>query len=330
MKFVRAAIAVASAMSMVMGCSSGAPVAKQAPPAVAVDEPVLDGTYRLDLDGKRVQVNGKAMHAPPAPSLFAFRSACSHTGCIATGTLLQGDDAKHAASYTVVLDYVSGGWQMASPNTFSCSDGSTSPGVVAWFVKPGPDRSLVGTYYATHAVGVDCVSAMQAPMTLTRVGDVERGVPVADPRAVTALSASAPDGLKGRYRQVSTYRGPGEAPPNDEIELESKTVEMMTMCVRNTEQCWALATANFDGATVQWPMVFANGVWSVSRRASHNEGCPNRSTTEMVMHSDYPMPQPPLNPVPKLTGTESFDFHSASTPCAGAFDYDSVLERTGS
>ncbi|CAN5588485.1 hypothetical protein BH09ACT8_BH09ACT8_63440 [soil metagenome] len=323
-------IAVALAMSLATGCSSGTPVAKPPPPAAAVDEPALDGTYRLDLDGKRVLVNGKAMHAPPAPSLFAFRSACSHTGCVATGTLLQGDDPKHATNYTVVLDYVDGGWQMAAPNTFSCSDGSTSPGVVAWFVKPGPDRSLVGTYYATHAVGVDCVSAMQAPMTLNRVGDVDHGVPVADPHAVTALSASAPDGLRGRYRQVNTYRGQGAPPSNDEIELQAKAVDMMTMCVRNTEQCWALATANYDGKTVQWPMAFANGVWSVGRRASHGEDCPNQSTTEMVMHSDYPMPQPPLNPVPKLTGTESFDFHSPNTPCAGAFDYDSVLERTGS
>ena len=329
MMYVRATVSVASAMSVVMGCSSGAPVATPSPPATALDEPVLDGTYRLDLDGNRVLVNGKAMHAPPAPSLFAFRSACSHSGCIATGTLLQGTDSKHASAYTVVLDYVSGGWQMASPNTFGCSDGSTSPGVVAWFIKPRPDKSLEGTYYATHAVGVDCVSTMQAPMSLTRIGDVEPGIPVADPRAVTALSASAPDGLKGRYRQVSTYRGQGKPPPNDEIELESKTVDMMTMCVRNTEQCWALATANYGGETVQWPMAFVNGVWSVSRRASHNEGCPNRSTTETVMHSDYPMPQPPLNPVPRITGTESFDFHSTSTPCAGAFDYDSVLERTG-
>ena len=317
-------------MSVAMGCSAGTPIATTPPPAVAVDEPVLDGTYRLDLDGKRVMVNGKAMHAPPAPSLFAFRSACSHSGCVATGTLLQDDNIKRATNYTVVLDYVSGGWQMATPNTFGCSDGSTSPGVVAWFIKPGPDRSLVGTYYATHAVGVDCVSAMQAPMTLSRVGDVERGVPVADPHAVAPLSVSAPDGLKGRYRQVNTFRGQGAPPPNDETEVEAKTVEMMTMCVRNTEQCWALATADFDGTTVQWPMVFANGMWSVSRRASHNEACPNQSSTEMVMHSDYPMPQPPLNPVPRLTGTETFDFHSPSTPCVGAFDYDSVLERTGS
>lgn len=323
---------IASALVLIVatGCSSAVSAVPPPQSAVVIYEPALDGTYRLDLDGKHVLVNGKAMHAPPAPSLFAIRSACSHSGCVATGTLLQGDDSKRATDYTVVLDYVNGGWQMAAPNTFSCPDDSTSPGVVAWFVKPGPGRTLVGTYYAAHAVGVDCVSAMQAPMTLTRVGDVDPAVAVADPHAVPALSASAQDGLKGKYSQVNTYRGAGGAPQTGEVEVQAKTVDMMTMCLRNTEQCWALATATYHGTTVQWPLAFANGVWSVSRRASRDEGCPDRSTTEMVMHSDYPMPQPPLNPVPQLTGTESLDFDSPSTPCAGAFAYDSVLKRTGS
>ncbi len=323
------ALTAALTITVATGCSAGTPIAAPSPPATAVDEPVLDGTYRLDLDGKRVLVNGKVMHAPPAPSLFAFRSACSHTGCVATGTLLQSDNMKRGTNFTVVLDYVNGGWQMTAANTFSCADNSTTPGMVAWSIKPGPDRSLVGTYAAAHAGGPDCVSVMQAPMTLTRVGDVDPQVSVADPLAVEPLSVSAPEGLRGKYSQFISYRGQGAPPPSDEIEVEAKTIDMATMCVRNTEQCWALATATYDGATAEWPLVFGDGKWSVSRRASRNHSCPNHTSTETLMHSDYPMPLPPLNPMPRLTGTETFDFTSASSRCEGATTYDSVLERIG-
>lgn len=328
MKFAHATMTVLVVLTVAMGCSSGEP-AKTAHSEAVHDGPVLDGTYRMDLDGNHLSVNGKPMHAPPAPSSFAFRSACSHTGCVATGTLLQDNDIHHAANFTVILDYVHGDWQMVAANSFPCADGSTTNGILAWFLKPGPNRSLAGTYYGVHTGGIDCAAALQAPMTLTRVGDADPAITVANPRAVAALSPSAPEGLRGKYKQTNTYRGDGSPPSTNAIEVDADAVEIKTMCVRDTDQCWALATATYGGATAEWPLVFDDGMWSVSRRASGSEGCPNHTTTKMVMHADYPMPPPVLNPMPRLKGTETLDFNSLDTPCAGLFTYDTVLERTG-
>jgi hypothetical protein len=329
MTAVRTTIALALVLAVVVGCSSGELTATS-PSTAPLTEPVLDGTYRLDLDGQRASVNGKPMHAPPAPSLFALRSACSHTGCVATGTLLQGDDKSRATNFTITLDYVGGGWQTVAGNTFSCPDGSTVPGIVAWLFKSGPDKEFAGTYYAVHAGSADCVTAMQAPMTLKRIADVDPAIPVADPRAVPAYAPSAPEGLRGRYSETSTYLGDGTPPSADTAEVNAHAVELTTMCVRNTDQCWTLQTETYDGATVEWPMMYADGKWSVSRRPSSGRGCPDHSNATLVMHADYPMPLPALNPVKRLTGTEVFDFSGPGGQCAGSYAYNTVLERTSS
>jgi hypothetical protein len=328
MKLVRATIAAALALTVAMGCSPGEQ-AKTDRPEAAHDVPVLDGTYRMDLDGNHLSVNGKPVHAPPAPSMFAFRSECSHSGCVATGTLLQDKDIHHAANFTVILDYVRGDWRMVTVNSFPCDDGSTTDGILAWVLKPGPNGSLAGIYYGAHAGGADCAAVLHAPMTLTRVGDVDPAVPVADPHAVPALTASAPEGFRGNYKQVDTYRGAGPPPSIDAVEIDADAVQIKTMCVRNTDQCWALATAAYGGKTAEWPLAFADGKWSVSRRASGRQSCPDHTTATTVLHADYPMPPPVLNPMPRLTGAETLDFNSPSTSCAGSFTYSTVLQRTG-
>jgi hypothetical protein len=147
-----------------------------------------------------------------------------------------------ATNFIITLDYVRGGWKTVLDNIFTCQDNSAVPVIVAWFFKANPDQEFAGTYYAVHTAGVDCVTALQAPMTLKRVGDVDPGVAVADPRGVPALSPSAPEGLRGRYIQTSTYRGDGTPPLADTIEVNARAVEMATMCVGNTDQCWTLET----------------------------------------------------------------------------------------
>ena len=103
-------------------------------------------------------------------------------------------------------------------------------------------------------------------------------------------------------------------------------VEMKTMCVRNTDQCWTLAARTSGSATVEFPLLFADGKWSLDVRASRDQRCTNGSTAKTVIRTEYTMPQPAPNPIPRLTGTETFDF---SGQCTGSYAYDSVLERTG-
>jgi len=319
MKFFHATVAAALGLAVATGCSSGEP-SKESGSTAAHNGPVLDGTYRVDLDGKQRLGNGTPMPIAPISNSYAFRSTCSPTGCVAAATLLQRDDIKRAANFPVILDYVDGGWQMVTADTFTCRDGSTTPGISAWFLKPGPNGSLVGTFYSAQAARIDCVATLQAPLSLTRVGDVDPGVAIADPSAVAAFSPSAPEALRGKYNQTNTYRGEGTKPPSTGV------VEMKTMCVRNTDQCWTLAARTSGSATVEFPLLFADGKWSLDVRASRDQRCTNGSNAKTVIHTEYTMPQPAPNPIPRLTGTETFDF---SGQCTGSYAYDSVLERTG-
>ena len=74
--------------------------------------PPLDGTYRLSYDLAKQTDNG-APHPQPNinPVWWAFRSSCTSTGCVATGTRL--DDNNHQATssnpiHTTELHFVDG------------------------------------------------------------------------------------------------------------------------------------------------------------------------------------------------------------------------------
>jgi serine/threonine protein kinase, bacterial len=78
----------------------------------------LDGTYRLNFDLAKQTANGLPNPLPNAkPVWWAFRSSCTSTGCVASGTRL--DDNNHQATssnpvHTTELHFVDGHWQRTS------------------------------------------------------------------------------------------------------------------------------------------------------------------------------------------------------------------------
>ncbi|MGO9151838.1 MAG: serine/threonine-protein kinase [Mycobacterium sp.] len=83
---------------------------KPAPPAA-----VLDGTYRLEYDyGKQTQ-NGAPDPHPNTDNTawWAFRSSCTSTGCVATGTKLDDNNHQVASTppHTADFRFTDGHWQ---------------------------------------------------------------------------------------------------------------------------------------------------------------------------------------------------------------------------
>lgn len=203
--------------------------AKPAPPAA-----VLDGTYHLDHDLARQTANGA-----PDPQLttgnitwWAFRSSCTSTGCVATGTRLDGNNHQVAQTPadTGVLHFTDGHWQSAPVQRqvpYQRCLGADGKSVVAGAdtemlthsFEPQPDGTLRGVQTDTVLTN-ECGyqgKVWQTPLVATRVGDVPAGVAVADPATVTAApapSSPSPGGCgchSGLRRRLQLRLRPGKA-----------------------------------------------------------------------------------------------------------------------
>ncbi|OBI31834.1 nuclease PIN [Mycobacterium sp. E1386] len=173
--------------------------------------PVLNGSYKLDYDQSKRTTNGVAIrHDGPATGWWAFRSACTASGCAATGTRL--DNATHQAAdggKTDTLHFVGGYWQGApQQDRLSCTQpnsqiGATQQETLAWSLAPQADGTLRGTVTET-VLSNECGAqgaVVRVPVVATRVGDVPAGVNLSDPAQAistsTAASAPAPPVLGG-------------------------------------------------------------------------------------------------------------------------------------
>ncbi|OBI23790.1 serine/threonine-protein kinase [Mycobacterium sp. E2238] len=173
--------------------------------------PVLNGSYKLDYDQSKRTTNGVAIrHDGPATGWWAFRSACTASGCAATGTRL--DNATHQTAdggKTDTLHFVGGYWQGApQQDRLSCTQpnsqiGATQQETLAWSLAPQADGTLRGTVTET-VLSNECGAqgaVVRVPVVATRVGDVPAGVNLSDPAQAistsTAASAPAPPVLGG-------------------------------------------------------------------------------------------------------------------------------------
>ena len=169
----------------------------------------LDGTYQLTYDQTKRTGNGvQIRHDGPATDWWAFHSACTSSGCAATGTQL--DDANHQVASTAdggqtdSLRYVGGYWQGApQQDRVGCTQpngqvNATQQETVAWSLAPQADGTLRGTKTET-VLSNECGAqgaVVRTPVVATRVGDVPAGVNLADPaqvvNATTTPAAPSP------------------------------------------------------------------------------------------------------------------------------------------
>lgn len=154
--------------------------------------PPLDGTYRIDLEYSKETLNGGRAPGDLSNSSEwnAFRSACSPTGCSATGTVLDSQNLQAAILPAVnyVLHWTNGRWQ-ADDRTdqivcYTKGDYQdrhhTSVSTIMFVPQPG--GSFSGTYewtIRTNECG-DSGETRIVPITATRTGPPPVGL-VPDP-----------------------------------------------------------------------------------------------------------------------------------------------------
>jgi serine/threonine protein kinase, bacterial len=184
-----------------------APARFNATSSASAAQPVLNGAYRLDYDRAKQTSNGVIGTNGAQTSWWAFLSACTNTGCAATGTKL--DNTDHQAAKTTgtgntgVLHFVDGHWQSAPRQLQTqcrvahATQTSTQAETVVWSLTPQPDGTLRGVQTQTVQSN-ECGAQgamLRIPVVASRVGDVPAGVNVADPAqasANTAVPATAP------------------------------------------------------------------------------------------------------------------------------------------
>jgi serine/threonine-protein kinase len=164
-----------------------------AAPTTSAAPPVLDGTYRVDLNRAQETFNGTPNPQPPnATTWWAFRSACTSTGCVARGIMLDNNNHQTASTrgggHPIVLDFQDGAWQ-SRPETlqFACTgpNGTPTQEATTQITSLRPDAR--GQLHGVMTVIVQTDECGQKggrfviPAVATRTGDVPPGVTVPNP-----------------------------------------------------------------------------------------------------------------------------------------------------
>lgn len=166
-------------------------------PATAAGGPALDGTYRVDYDWAKQTANGASTTGDPATtkttSWWAFRSSCTATGCVATGSRLAEANHNEASGGTRVLRFADGHWQdtpyLHPPAQCRGASGTaTDTSTLSWSLEPQPDGTLRGVQTETVLTN-ECGNqgtVYQTPIVASRTGDVPSSVTMADPALFAA------------------------------------------------------------------------------------------------------------------------------------------------
>ena len=151
---------------------------------------VLDGTFRLDFDNAHQTVNGLPVSTPvPNKTVWwAFRSLCTSTGCVATGSQLVDTNHQEAAGVVGVFHFADGHWQdtpyLQPPHQCSGTNVTvTHTMTISWSLEPQPNGTLRGVVTGTVLTN-ECGNqgkVYRTPISATRMGDMPPDVIVADP-----------------------------------------------------------------------------------------------------------------------------------------------------
>ena len=309
---------------LVAGCSSSAPTSTV--PALSgpgSSGPTLNGIYSIATGPYQEYVTSKTR--PVDTYLAAFASTCGATGCVATQTPV--DDAKKPiqGAPSRILDFVDGSWRWSGEVDGTCvAEGSNAARPARYFksmtLAPQSDGALTGTLVTLS--GTDpCHVANHAPVTLTRVADVESNVALPDPASLPAQVSSPATGLRGAYDYHYTDRQFAKSQP-----VTRATVS--TYCVRTGTKCVTLLL--FSNAA-QSPFNFqvlgyADGHWTATSDAGEEPCAPGPGADKKSVVTDFALPKPPTDPITTLTGVETTRWIG---PCPAERQSDIVLNRTG-
>jgi serine/threonine-protein kinase len=265
------------------------------------------GIYRVDF-GRATRLDGVGdPNAAPSTGTYGLRSVCRPAGCVATASKYNGD-----ASFapTMVFDQVGARWMAVAVAPSPCKNATVDTWQV-FTLQPQPDGTLAGEFIRLTAN--QCQE--KRPVTFTRTGDVDvnadfKGVP--DPDKLPPRVVSPAEALRGRYRIARTFTGMGTQ------QLGESAVT--TYCLRAGDRCMSY----FSVASGDLPLIFDGGNW-VWKDESDGP-CPNGDMSHLSANAQFPLPQPPQNPIPELTGHGTW---VQTGSCAVNLNIDETFTRTG-
>ena len=235
-----------------------------------------------------------------------MRTVCRPTGCVATAARLSGDPVSLSP---IVFDDVGGRWVAVGIVSDKCNNAPAEYWAV-YTLQPRPDGTFAGDRTLVSTSGC---TGFDTAVTFTRTGDVDvNSVP--DPASQPPRVVSPAEALHGRYHNVTTY-STGNTEEND--------FGGRTDCLRTGERCMSF----FHNPNQEQDLDFGNGKWT--RNAQFDAPCSTGGTTQVTMTGEFPLPQPPQNPITLLSGHGHQGAPGNTTACPAGGDYDEKFTRTG-
>jgi tRNA A-37 threonylcarbamoyl transferase component Bud32 len=287
------------------GVFAGVRLTEHNKPASAAPSGPFTGTYRTDF-GPSIRLDDlPGAGAPPAlTSTYGLRSVCRTTGCVMTAARLGG---AAVASPAMVFDQVGGLWVAVALGSDSCH-GVDAEVWQVFTLQPRPDGTLAGEYTTTTSTAC----ADKRTVTLTRTGDVDvNSLP--DPASQPPRVVSPAQALRGRYRITRTF--------TNRIPSAEMNTAVSTDCLRTGDRCMSY----FHEPSGDLPMVFGGGSWTWNVDA--DVACPmSADSTHVISSGMHPLPQPPQDPIARLTG---HGHQQQSAPCEMNADFEETITRAG-
>ena len=284
----------------------GSSAAPKATKALVPNTGPFTGVYNVDF-ARVTSLEGQVPKgATPTSETWAVRSACGSAGCMATASRLSGDTLQVTS---MVLDQVGGNWVAVSVGSTTCGklDGEVWE---TFTLQPRPDGTLAGE--ATQTMAVGCGN--KRSVTFTRTGDVDVST-LPDPATLPPRVVSPAEALRGHYHQL-------DVTPTGFKEEGDFTVQ--TNCLRTGDRCMSFFHAP---PSSWWALVFGGGQWVYARE--FDSRCSKGGTAHVKVNTQFPLPQPPQNPIALLTGQGFEDVQSANGTNCGSTNVTVKFTRTG-
>jgi serine/threonine-protein kinase len=293
-----AAILIIAAVSLILVALSGnepSPRTQSAP---------LNGTFDVEFAAQTAP-NGEPLNTPGGRETWVIQSACPTGGCVATATRVSGSQAM---SSTMVLDEIGGRWTAVSAISGTCEN-APAEFWESMSLQLRPDGSLDGDFVVRATTGCD----RNQQVKFTRTGDVQPNASVADPKTQPPRVASPAQGLRGRYQETDRYAADGRS--------ADAGFDIQTYCLRTGDRCLSFWMNPDDDKT----LTFAQSKWTLTNTSGQAK-CTSGSPAQRQITLEYPLPQPPQNPITLLTGRGHY---TVTGDCSFNSDFDSRVQRTG-
>jgi serine/threonine-protein kinase len=211
------------------------------------------------------------------------------------------------AQPTMVFDQIGDRWVAVALGSDSCRNADAQFWEV-FTLQPRPDGTLAGDYTATAANAC----ADRRTVTFTRTGDVDVNR-LPDPSGQPPRLISPAQALRGRYSITQTF-------PHG-IQTANLNTVVTTECLRTGDRCMSY----FHEPSNELPLVFSGGNWTWDMDIANT--CPRSGdSAQMKSSGRAPLPQPPGDPIMRLTGHGHVE---QTAPCELNADFDETITRAG-